>query len=142
MLVKHRSLLGRLFLVPAQYCVGSIFDAAQRRLAPRLRAAIPFLVVDWYFEWTLRIFRLRIWHRLPRQHDIVQAARMFPELPDLIPVGGVVGLTTSLKGCRVRQDSAAKHPATWEQQLHISPSWLETERNTPAAWRAARIDHS
>jgi hypothetical protein len=32
----------------------------------------------------------------PHQHDIVQAARMFPELPDLIPVDGVIDLQSSV----------------------------------------------
>jgi hypothetical protein len=52
--------LSRLFLVPAQDRVGSVFDAAQGRLAPRLRAPIVLLVLEECFEWTLRIFRLRI----------------------------------------------------------------------------------
>jgi hypothetical protein len=42
-----------------------------------------------------------------RQHDIVQAARMFPELPDLIPVGGVIPvfrLQSSTEGSLTTED--------------------------------------
>jgi hypothetical protein len=43
----------------------------------------------------------------PRQHDIVQAARTFPELPDLIPVTGVIpvfSLQSSTEGSLKTED--------------------------------------